>query len=365
MKLSELFSRTKRYDLSLSREYVSAWTYLQAIRELLQNAIDSESKFEFNFTGTTMSIHSRASALSPSTLLLGTSSKGDDESKIGQYGEGYKLAMLVLLREGFRIRIFNGNVMWVPSFSFNKDFGAETLVVLETPMKKSYEGLTFVIEGLDPDQIAEVQKSCLHFEEYDVVHDGQYGQILPEPSYGGKLYVNGLFVCETKMKFGYNVKPQYLKLERDRQTVDSFELAFLTRDMWLSTKLYGIIQELIFDQVEDVKYFEYGWREPKQELARSVATAFREKHPTAVAVSSQADLEHASKEGREAIIVPEEARKLMHGDEVYQAPLKAPMVRVLTPTDHLKAFLSANRKHMRRHAIVDFNNLIEQSKDWK
>ena len=89
----------KKYELSLSRNYVSSWGIEEAIRELLQNAKDSngEDVIDIDKSSGTITITNKNTSIPSSTLLLGNTSKGDDLDKIGQFGEGYKLALLVLV----------------------------------------------------------------------------------------------------------------------------------------------------------------------------------------------------------------------------------------------------------------------------
>ena len=51
----------------------------------------------------------------------------------------------------------------------------------------------------------------------------EYGDILTEPEYSGKLFVNGLYIeCSGDFSFGYDFKPRYMVLERDRKSCDSW-----------------------------------------------------------------------------------------------------------------------------------------------
>ncbi len=93
---------SRAYELSLSKQYVSHWGMADGVRELLQNALDSESPFEWEFKDGSLFLHSRYSKLEPRTLLLGQTSKAEDTTAIGSFGEGYKIAMLVLTRAHFR-----------------------------------------------------------------------------------------------------------------------------------------------------------------------------------------------------------------------------------------------------------------------
>ena len=71
----------KTFALSLTRNYVSRWGAVEAIRELIQNALDSESPFVYEFIesgeGLGLKLNSEFTVLTPQTLLLGATSKAE------------------------------------------------------------------------------------------------------------------------------------------------------------------------------------------------------------------------------------------------------------------------------------------------
>ena len=66
-------------------------------------------------------------------------------------------------------------------------------------------------------------------EAADIVADyskaeTKYGEIILDEAYAGEVYVNGLFVdCNSDLKYGYNFKPKYIRLERDRKNLRHME----------------------------------------------------------------------------------------------------------------------------------------------
>ena len=103
-----------KIELTISPNYVPTWTYLDAVRELFQNALDQEEqnpenvmRWSYDEDALSLTISNAHSTLSIASLLLGQTSKADDKSTIGQFGEGYKIATLVLLREGKTITFYN------------------------------------------------------------------------------------------------------------------------------------------------------------------------------------------------------------------------------------------------------------------
>lgn len=356
-----MFGRT--FELSLNKNYVSHWGLAEAVRELIQNALDSESPFVYEFIknedDTTLVLRSEFTTLSPQTLLLGSTSKADSKDSIGSFGEGYKIALLVLTRCGNRVYIANGDKAWEPRFKFNNRFGEELLVVEESTLPYKNKGLSFEIHGLEGADVEAVIESCLQMQNHiGQVKTTHFGDVLLEKP--GKLYVGGLFICETGLKYGYNVKPEHIKLERDRQTVSSFDLKFLTKEMWFETGEFDTVAEMIEGDVEDVEYAQYGSPELVKEACYRL---FRSKHPGAIAAKNQDELNQLVERGMErVVVVGNNFYTNVSAAKTYREEVK---VAIETVEQRLKRWLAKNRSSMRKDAIVAFKELIDESRLWK
>lgn len=218
----------KKYELSMTRDYVSSWGFIEAIRELIQNAYDSPGKEVINIADSSISITNVDMSIPSSTLALGKTSKRNDVETIGCYGEGYKLAILVLLREGYDITILNGNKVWTPSFEYSETFETEVLCISEKDSKGST--LTFIINNIPSYKLDEIKEEFLGLdgENYSYINT-MYGQIITDKKYAGRMFVNGLPIFkDEKFRYGYNFKPQHVNLDRDRKSINIRELKRIT-----------------------------------------------------------------------------------------------------------------------------------------
>ena len=82
----------KNYEITISPNYVSNWGVKEAIREILQNAIDAETngyekEINYDEASQTLDVCSKNIELSAKDLILGCSSKTDQDDMIGKYGE--------------------------------------------------------------------------------------------------------------------------------------------------------------------------------------------------------------------------------------------------------------------------------------
>lgn len=362
--LNNVLRNAKTYELPIARSYVRHWGLVEAVRELIQNALDSESPFEYEYSGGSddgggvLTIRSRFAHLLLSTLLLGATSKADNKEMIGSFGEGYKIALLVLTRLNFKARVLNGDRVWTPMFKHSRQFDAEVLCIEDAAAPSKVDGIAFEVGGLSPGDVAEIRDSCLQMQtDIGEVVSTSYGDILLEKP--GRLYVAGLAVCETKLSFGYNIKPEFLRLERDRQTVSSFDLQLLTKNMWFESQRYDQIAAMIGEEIPDVEYAEYGAPEMVKEACYK---AFREEHPGAVVAKDQAELNALVREGMTKVVVSPAYAPFVKESKSYKAEVVVPAT---LPVDVMRKWLSDNRKDMRTGAIVAFKELIEQADGWR
>lgn len=228
-------TREEFIPLSIARNYVSSWGVLQAIRELIANAVDTGSHSIY-FEGDDLHIESFGGSIPREHLLLGSGSKTKNTDTIGQFNEGMKLALLILEREGFKVEILNGEVCWTPFFQHSNTFNEECLHIMETDCVDGDEDfVSFIIKDVDQDLQEEITHKHLVFDDERDFHDTPQGEILLDDQYKGHIYCGGVWVTEDPtFEYGYNFNVDCLKLDRDRQTVKTFDIQWQTKEMWSS-----------------------------------------------------------------------------------------------------------------------------------
>ena len=266
-----------KYELSLVKSYVQEWTAEDAIREIIQNAIDESNRVEDNAMSVeydpeakTLTISNKKSVLTHDTLLLGNTSKATDDNMIGKFGEGYKLGILVLTRENHPVTIQNYGLKetWTARFVNSRRWKDEVLTIFTEKSqiwnKPPHNNLSFVISNVDQSMYDEVVEKTLFLKDIytgEYVEDNykktSYGNILFEESEKGRVYVNGLFVTILEdLKYGYDIKARYIEIGRDRNLIDSYKITKYTTLMWMEIQddFKDEILELAHSEALDFSY---------------------------------------------------------------------------------------------------------------
>lgn len=266
-----------KYELSLVKSYVQEWTAEDAIREIIQNAIDESNRVEDNAMGVeydqeakTLTISNKKSVLTHDTLLLGNTSKATDDNMIGKFGEGYKLGILVLTRENHPVVIQNYGLKetWKARFVNSRRWKDEVLTIFTDKSqiwnKPPHNNLSFVISNVDQSMYDKVVEKTLFLKDIytgvyveDNYKKTSYGNILFEESEKGRVYVNGLFVITLEdLKYGYDIKARYIEIGRDRNLIDSYKITKYTTLMWMEVQddFKDEIFELAYSEALDFSY---------------------------------------------------------------------------------------------------------------
>lgn len=225
------YSNEKCYELTLTPDYVSDWTFNDAIRELIQNGIDQEVldkenyfSVEYDQARQILKLKNTRSVLKINTLLLGRSSKARNEDTVGQFGEGYKIAALVLNRLGKTFTVLNNEKkeIWVSRFKNSEKWREKILAFYIGKRETEDAGLCIEVGNVSWEEYAGLSKVWIGLCGFDYEKvSTQYGEILTDENLAGQVFVNGLFVdCNSDLQYGYNFKPRYINLERDNM-IDS------------------------------------------------------------------------------------------------------------------------------------------------
>lgn len=318
-----------KYELSITPDYVPTWTYLDGVREIFQNAVDQETcsdkrtnQMFWSYDEKLKRLHigNKTSVLETSSLLLGATTKTGNDKAMGQFGEGYKIACLVLLREGKQVIINNygKKELWRPRFVKSKRYGTKILTFFVTKeyvwTKIPHGDLVITIENISPDEFEEIKKRTLHIQDKYPCICTPKGEILTGPEHKGQIYVNGLWVTEQlNFSYGYNFNADVLRLDRDRSMVTEFDISWQTSDMWLRVTevdqdIWSRIRIMLNNAAPDVSYInqraEYGMMGTKLSIVADMAHQdFIASHGVdAIPVSSQEEIDKLPKGARTVVV---------------------------------------------------------------
>lgn len=234
----------------ISENYIPDWTVEDALRELYQNFIDygeySVDKISVDTDYENVIFSNDFTPETANLLIIGDSNK--TENSRGKYGEGLKMAALVLLRNGGNCIINTVNFSAVFKLIVNESTDVKTLGVTISASLPNIRVHNFDVSVRLPIGIFDNYQDKL-IVPTDVLHTNEsYGSIVSKPK--GNLYVGGLFVCNLKdLNYAYDLLPKHISLDRDRKVPQNFEVK------WTISKIQETYTE--FDPTgksEDVTY---------------------------------------------------------------------------------------------------------------
>ena len=355
-----------KIELTLAPNYVPTWTLVDAVRELFQNALDqqkqnseNEASWHYDDTTGTLTISNATSKLTAASLLLGQTTKADDKSTIGQFGEGYKIATLVLLREGKNVVFYNygAREVWRPRFVKSRRFGTDILTFF-IEKKAIWEkvpsaDLVIAIEGISPDEYYnQIVPSNLHLRnDFEVIEETEYGDVIDLP---GKVFVNGLYVCDYEpYTYGYNFKPEHIHLDRDRKMVSDFDLRWMASKMWSNSNNFDGVLEMLSEGKADVAFldsvsYDYKWRDLAAEKFKSVYG------PEAIPVTCQEEIDNVPA-GYKGIVVNSDYSALIKGSLNFTMPEPDST----SPLDELYDWFDSIKSKLDSDEIEQFKAIME------
>lgn len=197
---------------------------------------------------------------------MGCTTKRRKSHLAGTHGEGFKVASLVMIRNGYQARFETSSYYW--NFRFGGNNQAQLYCYLRpiskakldhqmVAYKKSVDrgtartlkaniwedvsvkiGRVYNSEGATIG-IAEFQdwlKVSIDLDPPSKVISTEHGQLIMDPAFGGRIYLKGLLVETepTKFKYGYNFS--HGQINRDRQRLaNSKEEAKVLAKIWVDS----------------------------------------------------------------------------------------------------------------------------------
>lgn len=309
-------------ELSVDPKYVRGWGAWEAFREILQNALDGRDRGY----GLTISrgggerksvrITNEGVVLERKTLLLGGTDKLGDATQRGQFGEGYKLALLVLARQGIEVQIRTGDEMWTPVIEPSATFGADCLKIRIRKCDKYEAKIEVIIHDLSDADWSRFADRVLAVDiesrrPVDALSVGA-SRILQSEPHVGQLYARGLYVGSLPggtFRYGYDLAD--VSLDRDRKMADWWSLRACIRDCLVKAladeklapeEIYALLSSDYAESGLIESYYQYS--AAGDNLTSALAQVFKARHGAeTVPVTNMADAIVAEHHGVSSVVV--------------------------------------------------------------
>lgn len=371
----------KCYELTLTPNYVSDWTFNDAIRELIQNGtdqevLDNENHFsiEYDRERQVLQLKNSKSALKINTLLLGRSSKAGNDDTVGQFGEGYKIAALVLNRIGKTFTVLNNekNEVWESRFKNSEKWLEKILAFYISKRKTEDTGLCIEVGNVSWSEYSDLSDVWIGMCDFDYEKvETQYGEILTDEEFAGQVFVNGLFVdCNSDLQYGYNFKPKYINLERDRKTCDTWNVEDITSKMIAEGMVNGgipieIVRQMVESNKDDVYHLEFNtYLGDVKKVQEMLVESFDEQNPQpySIPVSSQDEIKKVKAYGGNPVVVPSKVASLLKNETAkrFEELVKIPCVTGMTLKDRFLRWYDAYSEKLSDVAKEELRSLIDE-----
>lgn len=353
----------KKIELPITSNYASNWTTTDAVREIFQNAFDQEvmnpassAVWRYDDAKQILSVSNCDTILPLKSLLLGETSKLMYDNTIGHFGEGYKIAMLVLLRNQKTVTIHNrgAGTVWEATLAHSTVFDAEVLMLTIKACKVGKAGALLTVEIgniTEEEYYGCIVPSNLRLQPATSIIPTAFGSILRSKEHSGKFYINGLFVyANSEYHFGYNFKVGILILDRDRKVTSEFEVKWWTSKMWvdvsyqlsLRLRIINLIETGAIDTTFVVDIPDFNKCGIAEEAFSVFVADYGEK---AVPVSTQLEVDDIP-EGYTHIIVTEGYKNLLRAAPNYKPPVGySPKQRLAAWYNACKGYLPDELQH--------------------
>ncbi|TGO32057.1 hypothetical protein BHYA_0359g00020 [Botrytis hyacinthi] len=300
------------------------------------------------------------SQLAREVLDMGGTSKANDEEMAGTHGEGFKLAALLMIREGHQARITASKFYW------NFRWGAKEKKILwcflsEVKKKPSQQELNpqttesslfrdaspwkdvsvkmGCVRGKQGKSITEAEvmewlKVCIHFDRPKEIVCTPSGNLILDPNFRGKIYLKGLFLEKTSrtyaVKYGYDFSQGHIG--RDRKGMeDPEQMATLSAKVWEEAvkKNGSKMLDMYIDMLLDKENFWYdslnAVNKTTRYMAKAIWSRLRKKEDNFYYGSQNSAKESAMIKSllkKEPVLLPDKLWKALTKYKLLQTPLE-------------------------------------------
>lgn len=237
----------------ISRDYVKNWNWLDAGREFLANAIDSciDDNATIVYEDGYCIIKDNGKGIEKKNFVIGNSNK--DTSDIGMFGEGLKLAMLVMAREDRNLVIETVGNTYTPKLENNTTYCSEIFTIYYE--QNNILNSTTVRFKATKEEVDSIKNLFIGYKEN--VEIKNFGIVEVISNECGNIYVNGLKTKSINSNYSYNIKDKTLVNSRDRNSVDEMKLEMVLSNFYNSIDDEEIIENFLTSWKKDKFAYEY------------------------------------------------------------------------------------------------------------
>jgi hypothetical protein len=186
------------------------WGEWEAIRDIVQNALDEAEAYRWGYDSTGLWIADRGRGVAVADFLLGPPRLKPDWAR-GKYGEGMKIAALALIRKGYPVHVETvGRDIWMIFLEQKVDGSAETLAAIWRA-DGTKVGTKFHIVGYSGNAFAD--RFAVNLPRSAIVAEGpsrltrpyrRFNQLI-KTEFGSRIYARDIYVRNISSPYSYNL----------------------------------------------------------------------------------------------------------------------------------------------------------------